>query len=95
MFAAIFDGHYGFLAVLAFVGLAMGGLAWWTATRKGSPHGLWWSALTATVTGVLGFPPASASCCGSTRTRSRTTTGCTRYRGEGLITPYRHPLTGP
>ncbi|WP_217128143.1 VanZ family protein [Streptomyces sp. AC558_RSS880] len=54
MFAAIFDGHYGFLAALTFVGLAMGGLAWWTATRKGNPHGLWWLALTATVTGVIG-----------------------------------------
>ncbi|WP_200307358.1 VanZ family protein [Streptomyces adelaidensis] len=54
MFTAIFNGHYGFLAALAIVGLALGGLAWWAVFRKEAPHGLWWFALTTTVVGVLG-----------------------------------------
>ncbi|WP_166026286.1 VanZ family protein [Streptomyces chilikensis] len=54
MFTAIFEGHYGLLALLAALGLALGGVAWWLAARRKNSYGLWWFALAVTLTGVLG-----------------------------------------
>ncbi|CAL9654574.1 hypothetical protein SUDANB176_06742 [Streptomyces sp. enrichment culture] len=67
MFSAIFQNHVGYLAACTLTALILGGVAWALARRLGNPHGLWWSALAFTVTGVLGVTfmgagPASGVC---------------------------------
>ncbi|MEU7023829.1 VanZ family protein [Streptomyces sp. NPDC046203] len=67
MFTAIFQDHYGYLAVSALVALFLGAAAWLLARRFRMPHGAWAAWLAATVTGVLsvtfmGSGPASGQC---------------------------------
>lgn len=67
MFSAIFQHHVGYLVACTLTALVLGGAAWALARRLGSPHGLWWSGLAFTVTGVLGVTfmgagPASGVC---------------------------------
>ncbi|MFV0131790.1 VanZ family protein [Streptomyces sp. HMX87] len=54
MFSAIFQHHVGYLVGCTLTALILGGVAWALARRLGNPHGLWWSGLAFTVTGVLG-----------------------------------------
>ncbi|NMO38178.1 VanZ family protein [Streptomyces sp. GMY01] len=67
MFSAIFQHHVGYLVVCTSAALVLGGAAWALARGLGRPHGIWWSALAFTVTGVLGVTfmgagPASGAC---------------------------------
>ncbi|MEU2658440.1 VanZ family protein [Streptomyces sp. NPDC007325] len=67
MFTAIFQDHYGYLAISALVALLLGAVAWLLARHLGSPYGVWFAGLAATVTGVLsvtfmGSGPASGQC---------------------------------
>ncbi|MFE0645143.1 VanZ family protein [Streptomyces sp. NPDC058877] len=67
MFTAIFQDHYGYLVVCTLVALVLGVAAWLLARRLGSPHGVWFAGLAATVAGVLGVTfmgsgPASGQC---------------------------------
>lgn len=67
MFSAIFQHHYGYLALCCLTALVIGGATWLLARRSGSPFGLWWGASTATLTGVFGVTfmgsgAASAQC---------------------------------
>ncbi|MEU5398868.1 VanZ family protein [Streptomyces sp. NPDC005963] len=54
MFTAIFQNHYGYLAALVLIALALGGFTWWISVRLGNPCAGWWAGLVATLTGVLG-----------------------------------------
>ncbi|MFI8792922.1 VanZ family protein [Streptomyces sp. NPDC055105] len=54
MFSAIFQHHVGYLVACTLTALVLGGAAWALARRLGNPHGVWWSGLAFTVTGVLG-----------------------------------------
>lgn len=54
MFSAIFQHHFGYLAVCTLIGLMCGGAAWTLARKRGNPHGVWWSGLAFVLTGVLG-----------------------------------------
>lgn len=54
MFTAIFQNHYGYLAVCTLAALALGSAAWLLARRRHAPHGLWWGGFAATLTGVIG-----------------------------------------
>ncbi|GAA3376830.1 hypothetical protein GCM10020367_50080 [Streptomyces sannanensis] len=67
MFSAIFQHHVGYLVACTLTALTLGGAAWALARRLGNTHGLWWSGLAFTVTGVLGVTfmgagPASDVC---------------------------------
>lgn len=67
MFTAIFQNHYTYLAICALTAFVVGGAAWLLSRRLGSPFGMWWGGLAATVTGVLGATfmgsgPASGQC---------------------------------
>ncbi|MFI2431613.1 VanZ family protein [Streptomyces sp. NPDC018693] len=67
MFAAVFQHHYGYLAVCTLIALVAAGAAWLVSRRLGGPHALWWGGLAATVTGVFGVTfmdsgPASGRC---------------------------------
>lgn len=67
MFSAIFQNHVGYLVACTLTALVLGGAAWALARRLGNSHGLWWSGLVFTVTGVLGVTfmdagPASGVC---------------------------------
>ncbi|MFE4683384.1 VanZ family protein [Streptomyces sp. NPDC056721] len=67
MFSAIFQHHVGYLTACTLTALVLGGAAGALARRRGNPHGLWWSGLAFTVTGVLGVTfiaagPASGMC---------------------------------
>ncbi|MFG3194403.1 VanZ family protein [Streptomyces omiyaensis] len=67
MFTAIFQDHYAYLAVSALVAVLLGAGAWLLARRLGSPYGMWFAGLAATVAGVLGVTfmgsgPASGQC---------------------------------
>lgn len=54
MFSAIFQDHLGYLAAWVLAALVLGGAAWLLARRLGSAHGVWWSGLVFTLTGVFG-----------------------------------------
>lgn len=67
MFTAVFQDHYGYLAVSALIALALGAAAWRLARRRQNPRGLWFAGLAATVVGVLSVTfmdsgPASGQC---------------------------------
>ncbi|MGW1160512.1 VanZ family protein [Streptomyces sp. NPDC002519] len=67
MFSAIFQHHVGYLVACTLTALVLGGMAGALARKLGRPHGIWWSALAFTVTGVLGVTfmgggPASGTC---------------------------------
>ncbi|MEV7797283.1 VanZ family protein [Streptomyces sp. NPDC087512] len=67
MFSAIFQHHVGYLVACTMTALILGGGAWVLARRLGNAHGLWWSGLAFTVTGVFGVTfmgagPASGVC---------------------------------
>lgn len=67
MFTAIFQHHYGYLAVCMLAALVLGGAAWLLSRRLGNPHGVWWAGLVGTLTGMLGVTfmgsgPASGQC---------------------------------
>ncbi|MEU7018654.1 VanZ family protein [Streptomyces sp. NPDC046385] len=67
MFTAIFQDHYGYLAVSTLIALALGAAAWLLARRRHNPRGLWFAGLAATVAGVLsvtfmGSGPANGQC---------------------------------
>ncbi|MEV7280893.1 hypothetical protein [Streptomyces sp. NPDC093111] len=50
MFTAVFQDHYGYLAVSALIALALGAAAWRLARRRHNPRGLWLAGLAATDT---------------------------------------------
>ncbi|MEU1280322.1 VanZ family protein [Streptomyces sp. NPDC005805] len=67
MFTAIFQDHYGYLAVSTVAALVLGAAAWLLARRLHNHHGVWYAGLAATIAGVLsvtfmGSGPASGQC---------------------------------
>lgn len=54
VFTAVFQHHYVYLAACVLTALVLGGAAWLLSRRLGNPHGVWWSGLVGTLTGVLG-----------------------------------------